>query len=526
MSNRSRKLGYAATYRSAQVPAPVGGWNAQAAISDMPEADAVILDNWIPRPGYVECRRGNLAITTGFSASVQSLLAWRGPTVDKLFAVSGTGVYLSGQTTPTAVGAALYTGLSTPRVQYVNFANSAGNFLVCVTGNDAPFKYDGTSFTTTAITGPTNPNKLIDVMAHKRRLWFTEADTLRTWYLPTDAITGAATLLDLGPLANLGGAIQSAATWTLDGGNGPDDYAVWVTTQGQIIIFKGTDPAVAANWSLVGVFTVGIPLGRRCLLNYGAELVALTADGVIPLSQALALDRAQDSNIALTAKIQNAFALASMSYAANFGWDAMLYPKGQLAIYNVPITSLGVSYQYVQNVQTGAWCRFLGLHSFCWAYANGKPYFGSSTTVNQWDTGSSDNGTAITCDIQTSFQGYGGVHRIKQFKMLRPILRAPLSVFPWVDVNVDYQNSLPGNIPSTTSVNQGLGIWDISRWDMGYWSDSNLIRLDWTTTTGVGFVGAVRMRIVLNPTINAGTYQELATQLISFDMLYQMGSVI
>lgn len=40
------------------IPAPTGGWNASDSLDRMPAQDAVRLVNWIPRPGYVQTRRG------------------------------------------------------------------------------------------------------------------------------------------------------------------------------------------------------------------------------------------------------------------------------------------------------------------------------------------------------------------------------------------------------------------------------------------------------------------------------------
>ena len=500
--------------------AGVGGWNAQAPLADMPETDAVILDNFIPRPGYVECRRGCLGWSTGYGAAVQSLIAYRGGATDKLFAASGSSIYNA--TSSGAIGAAVYTGLSTARVQYINFSNTAGNYIICVTGGDTPFKYDGTTWSTTAITGPSSSSTLVDVMVHKRRLWFYEANTLKAWYLPTDAIAGAATQLDLGPLASKGGVIAGHQTWTLDGGNGPDDYAIWVTTQGQVIVYKGTDPSSASTWGLVGVFDLGKPLGRRSLISYGAELVLLTADGVIPLSQALALNRAQSGNVALTAKIQNAFAAAVQSYGSNTGWEAFLYPGGQLAIYNVPVTTLGVSYQYVQNVQTGAWCRFTGLNAFCWAYANGTPYFGGTSKVYQWDTGSSDDGTAITFDIKGAFSAYGRRTGMKHFKMIRPIIQAATNVMPALDILTDYRDGTPSNV-QTVTVATSSGTWGAGLWNSALWAQEAGIRIDWTSVTGLGFVGAPRLRLVTNPPLTSGVYPELPCKLIGFDLMFEEG---
>jgi hypothetical protein len=62
----------------AQVPPPVGGWNSRDSLADLAPSDAVILDNWIPRAGYCELRRGYVAQVTGFAAPVETLIPYRG----------------------------------------------------------------------------------------------------------------------------------------------------------------------------------------------------------------------------------------------------------------------------------------------------------------------------------------------------------------------------------------------------------------------------------------------------------------
>jgi hypothetical protein len=509
----------------------------------MPAQDAVLLDNWTPRPGYVECRRGYQRHAYGLSSPVQSLLAYRGGDNEQLFAASGGAIYAAGQG---AFSAPLVSSLNSSRWQYVNFSNAGGVWLLAFSGADTPLKYDGAVWTTNTITGPT-PADLIDVMVHKRRVFMAEKNSLSIWYLDVDAISGAALELNLGPIFPLGGTIACMGTWTQDGGAGPDDMAVFVTTQGQVAVFQGLDPSDANEWSLVGVYTLGKPLGRRSLLQYGADLVLLTVNGVIPLTQAAAYDRSQSGNVALTAKIQNAFAQAVSLYEDNFGWEAFLYPKSQLALYNIPVTTLGTSYQFVQNLQTGAWARYKGVNAFCWAFSGGVAYFGGAGAVFHFDTSSSDDGTPITCDVTSSFQSYGGT-RNKLFTMIRPILKAPAGVQPAIDVLVDYKEGIPSNVP--TGAATGGMIWGAMIWGQMVWSSLS-VRQDWATVGAIGYVGAPRMRVVLSaPAVNfdilledgsggiamevgdgvilmdQSLYPEATCQLIGFDLMHQAGTLI
>lgn len=484
------------------VPAPVGGWDAQSPIANMPPENAVILDNFIPRAGYVELRKGYLPWQTGLTIPVETVMVWRSNQTepDDIFAASGGNIYdVSNQNdAPVSV----YTGAGNARWQWINFANDAGTFLYAVNGANDPVYYNGTSFASAVITGTAgvitlDPLTLIDVMDHKGRIFFVQNESLRVWYLAPNAIQGEANLLDLGPIFDKGGAILCQATWTLDGGSGADDLAVWVTTQGQVAVYQGLDPSDADNWALVGVYDLGFPLSRRSLVKYGSDLTLITSDGVVPLSQALKLDRAQENLVALTQRIQNAFQTAATQYRNNFGWEMTLYQKGSLAICNVPVTELATSEQYVQNVQTGAWCRFTNINAYCWAVANDNIYFGGQDGVYLWDTGYADDEATITADLKTAFNYFGSRGDLKKFEMLQPILRISSGVAPAVEVLTDFKEAIPTAVPTTIATNASK--WDEALWDTAIWSAGIETRDGWTSVTGIGYCGAVRMRVSVSP---------------------------
>lgn len=487
------------------VPAPVGGWDAQSPLANMPPENAVILDNFIPRAGYVELRKGYAPWQEGLPLPTETIMVWRGhvsTTADDIFACCGASIYdVSNQNdAPVEV----VTGTGNARWQWINFANDAGTFLVAANGLVDPIYYNGSSWTYTAITGTAgvitlDPRTLIDVMDHKGRLFFVQSNSLRVWYLEPFAIQGQANLLDLGPIFDKGGEILCQATWTLDGGAGADDLAVFVTTQGQVAVYQGLDPSDADNWALVGVYDLGLPLSRRSLIKYGSDLVLLTTDGVVPLSQALKLDRAQENLVALTQRIQNAFQQATQRYRNNFGWEGTLYTKGTLAIFNVPLSSLARSEQYVQNVQTGAWCRFTGINAFCWSVANDQIYFGGSDGIYLFDTGYADNTTEIVGDLKTAFNYFGTRGDLKKFEMLQPVLRIANNIAPAVEVITDFKERVPTATP--TLIQTTGGKWDTGLWDVALWSPSTETRDSWTSVTGIGYCGAVRLRVVPEPLI-------------------------
>jgi hypothetical protein len=162
------------------------------------------------------------------------------------------------------VGASVVSGLTNARWQHVNVATAGGNFLLAVNGADKLRGYDGTNWYTDGdgshdITGVDSAT-LIHVNTHKERVWFVQKDTLKAWYLGTKAISGAATAFPFQSIAQSGGYPSVAmATWTIDAGFGADDLAVFITSQGEVIVYRGTDPSSATTWALVGVWQLGTP---------------------------------------------------------------------------------------------------------------------------------------------------------------------------------------------------------------------------------------------------------------------------
>lgn len=467
------------------VPAPVGGWDTESPLANMPKQNAVILDNWIPRAGYVELRRGYQAHVVGTSDPVEAIIPWRGdPVGDRIFACAGSDIYDVTNAGPLAP--AEYASATSARWRSTNFSNDAGAFAIAVNGVDTPIKYDGSSFSTTAITGTVgpivlDPKDLSHVMGHKRRLFFVEGGTLRVWFLDVLAIAGASQLLDLGPIFDKGGHLVSEGTWSLDGGQGMDDMAVFVTSEGQLAVYQGTDPADADNWSLVGVYSVGKPIGDNCLIKWGSDLAVITQDGVIPLSQALNKDRAQQKEIAITAKIATGFAEAWSNYGNVYGWQGTTYSgRGSLAIFNVPTVELSGAMQFVQSIQTGAWCKFTGINAICWETANDQIYFGGADGVYQWDITVSDNGETIVADVKPAFSNFGS-NTEKQFTMIRPLIKAPAIINPALEVLTDYREIVP--TASTTTVTPDE------------LTNSDGIRYDWASASAVGYVATPRMRI-------------------------------
>lgn len=500
--------------RGESVPAPVRGWNARDSLADMPPDQAVVLDNWFPKPEEVSIRKGFSGHVTGIASATESLMAYHPPgSGAKLFAAANSAVY--DVTIAGAVGAASFSSLTNVRFQHVNFGNSAGNFLYICNGADAPRYWDGSTWTSPTITGSgLTASNLIHVNVFKRRLFFVENNTLSFWYFPVETISGAITEFRLDGLAKLGGYLMAMGTWTRDSGDGIDDLAVFLTSKGEVIIYQGTDPGDAAAWALVGVFNIGAPIGRRCMFKVGAELIVVTEDGFLPISKAIAGARTSD-RLALSDNISGAVTAAVDSYKTNFGWQPILYPSGKMALFNVPIKESLEAHQYVMNTTTGAWSRFTGMDANAWEVFNDSLYFGGATAVYKADDGRDDNGANIDTSAKTAFNYFGSKGLVKRFMMARPILSSQGQITLAMAANVDFEDQPPTSTPTYTG--SAGSPWDTSPWDTSPWGGAAGIRKDWQGVAGVGYSAALYIR---------SSTKDIDLNWFSTDWIYEPGGFL
>jgi hypothetical protein len=469
-------------------PAPTGGWNARDALASMGKGDAVILDNFVPKTTEVVLRNGSSNHVTGITGTVETLATYaKANGTYQMFAAAGTSIY--DVTTAGAVGAAVQSGLTNARWQTVNFATTGGKFQYWVNGADAARYWDGSAWTNAAITGVT-PSSLVHVNVYQRRLWFVEKDSMKVWYLPVLSIAGAAQSFDLSSLFGAGGYLVAMATISADSGTGMDDFAVFISSEGEIAVYKGIDPSSAATWYLVGVFNVGSPVGRRCVAQYGADALIISKDGVLPLSKALLTARTNTS-IAISDKIQQAMSEASSAYGSNFGWEITIYPEENLVVMNVP-TSTTTSYQYVMYSLNGSWARFTNWNASCFCRMGNSLYMGMAGKVMKAYTGTSDNGTTINGQALASFQYHGGMAS-KRYTLARPIISVENpNVGLLLGLNVDFDQTPPAGSPTVTS--NPVGLWDSAVWDSSNWGGSYTINKSWQTVGGIGYCAAIHLK--------------------------------
>jgi hypothetical protein len=379
--------------------------------------------------------------------------------------------------------------------------------------------YNGTTWTaidgasTPAITGVTTTS-LSNINLFKNRVWFIESNTLKAWYLPTSSVGGAAQSLDLSSIAKFGGYLVAMGTWTIDAGYGVDDNLVFVTNKGEVIVYRGTDPSSASTWELIGVWVLGAPVSKRCFMKYGGDLLLLTLDGLLPLASALQSSRL-DPNVALSDKIQGAFALATSTYQNNFGWGMLYNAKNNALIVNVPV-STGSQEQFVMNNITKAWCKFTGWPANCLTIYNDDLYYGGTDYVAKaWTVGNSgyvDGTDNISARALQAFNYFETRGVKKYFTRARPSLYSNGSPGINLSINVDFnQADSTAAIAYTPS---GFSLWDTAVWDTATWGTGDVVQANWQGVTGIGYCGGIQMNT---------SSKNLSLQWASTDVVYQLG---
>jgi hypothetical protein len=522
MARTNRTITKTQISQTQTIPAPRGGLNALDSIAAMPPTDAISISNWFPTTSGLMVRNGSTNWATGLPSWVETLAVYSPVTGSRqLFGASGGNIYNC--TTQGAVGAPVVTGNTSNRWQYVNFGNIAGQWLYMVNGQDVPQLYNGTSWQAVtsasspiSITGSTDAlTSYIAVTSFKNRLYFIAKNTFHVWYLAVNAVGGAATLFDLSSLFKLGGYLVAAFPWTWNTLTGPQDYMVFLSSEGEGIVYQGYDPSQSGSWSQLGTFRMGRPVGYRCWARVGTDVMVMCADGLIPLSQEMLNDRSSPQ-AEITLKIRNAIQADFQSYNSHFGWQVILHPIGNKLIINVPQSEDSVQYQYVMNTIINSWTVFNGWNAACFALMGDQLMYGTNGKVIWCDTGSTDNGAAITTSLAPAYSYFDAPGQNKQFTMCRPTFSANGNIGISVALSVDYR---PVMVNSSLSLppQTGQSFWNTALWNISPWSQTSVIRLAWESVAGVGYAAS----------LNMATVSKVANvQLIAIDYVYQMGGVL
>ncbi len=475
---------------SYNLPAPLKGLNVRDSLADMEADFAIVMDNYIPldarvalRPGYAEYLK-----TTD---KVKTLAEYTRGNNRKFLAVIGSKIWnISARANASAYSGINLTDGNCQVAQYKNY-------LYFVNGVDVPKVYyidsndtehlENWGFSATDLA----PEKIVNVSVSKQRLWFIEKNTLKVWYPETAGyVSGTLQCFDLAQVCRFGGHLVAVANWTQDGGQGIDDLTVFITSEGEALVYSGSNVSSSTDWKLRGSYKISKPIGYRCLVPYQGDVVIISEDGYVPLSKALPMEQANASQISFSDNIRGLVLDRTSKYATLSGWQGIIYGRRGYGIFNVPVA--GQFEQHVININTGAWCRWTDIRALCWGIFSDRIYFGSDTGVFLFDEGWSDNGVAIVGKVEQAYNNLG-TNSLKKIQLLNPRTRSSARYSLVIYTNMDMESR-------DIDYEESIGAGGNTKWDKAKWSSltapsgtkwsvsgSNIIRSQWIANSSTGY---------------------------------------
>jgi hypothetical protein len=376
----------------------------------------------------------------------------------------------------------------------------------------------GSTVTLTGITG----QELSFVWSHKSRIWFVEKGTPNAWYLPTNQFGGAATKFPLTGIFKMGGALLFGGTWTVDSGTGIDDMQVFVSTEGEVAIYQGTDPASASTWAIVGTYRISRPINKHSWFRSGADFYIVTEEGIVSVADIMAKDRAQLQATAMTAAIEDLWRETVQKRVAGSKFALTVWPSENLFLIGVPSTT-GQHTSLVSNTMTGAWARTLGWDVQAARVFNDRLYFGNAGgQIFRADAGGSDDGEAYVGVYVPKFQDFNSPET-KVALHARAIWRADVPARVRLVAFTNYVANVLPALPETLPENLS-GKWGASgKWGGGAkWGSSvaTVSGADWQAVTGSGFSVAPGLVVQCNRVARP------VFEILSMHLRFEQGSSI
>ena len=423
---------------------------------------------------------------------MQTVVPYRGLT-SKLLAAADGEIFDVSTSTPSSLGS----GFTSDRWQTANHSTK----LILVNGEDAPQVYDGSTLAAANFTGSPGGFVAADmwsVATFKGRAFYWKEASQSCWYANAGAYQGVLAEYNMASVLQSGGTLVMVVTWTLDSGSGVDDLAVFIFSTGETLVYSGSDPGDVADWSLIGRFQIGEPLGPRAHAKTGGTEIILTRDGYLDISAALKDGRYSEKS-AYSAKIIRASKSAPAQYGNFDGWEAVLYPAGQLFVVNVP-TSEATAFQHVRETSSGGWCEFTGWNALTFCVHDDRLYFGDADgNVCLADEGATDGGDYIDCWGIPAFNALGNRSRRKQLTAATVVSSFTRPAAYAYDGLADFNTALRTAIVEDTATDGSS--WDTADWDTAEWATSGQLsaeegsRTGWKNCSAIGYTITLSVRL-------------------------------
>ena len=523
------------------LPAPMSGVMTAVPLSQMNPANTITTINMRSNAYGLSVRKGyrqwcqNIPAGDGVKTIIPGNSSGRLNTGDRLFAVTNDGIYEI-----TTFGQVPAKRVDFPNkdvdagwCSWHNFTNAGGlqYILICDLINGYYF-YDFQLDTFSKVLPGTAPGTIngVDpaefcfVTVWKNRVWFVQRDSTRGWYLDTVGIfTGKVTPFDFGSKFRYGGFLKGLYSWTLDAGMGVDDHLVATSSEGDVLVYTGTDPTTAGGFGMKGVWFIGeTPRGRRGASEFGGDLLIASQFGLVPLSR-LVSGMADTEQLYLTQQINPLYRLRYEDREQLFGFEAKFCPAEGLIFILWPKLDNKSHVQLVYEATTQSWTVYLDIPMLTVETYRGKTYMGTrDNEVFTLEAGPDrvmldpeETPLAVDFGLITAFSDFGMPSKFKRAQFIRPMFIADSVPTYAVAARYDYDISDIGSTPPYSPFT--IGVWDDGTWDDAIWGGGYQIDQPVYGATGMGRTVAIVLR---------GSSSTQGVVLAGFDLMLDGGGLL
>jgi hypothetical protein len=495
------------------MPSPMGGINSVTNMMTAPPEDALSLVNMIPNDYGVQVRNGYVehCQPVPLGDGIKTLIPFENSASDtpvrKLFACTSDGIYdvTTAGGTPVKVYDFANKDARAGWCSWAHYINTAqAQFLLVCDNSNGYILYTASTDTWAAgtVTGPATESTFDFVTIWKNRIWFVEGNSGRAWYLPVGELTGTAKEFNFGNKFRYGGYLKSLWNWTVDGGEGMDDYLVALSSAGDMVVYKGTDPDTTGGFIMHGSWYIGRPTqGRRNGDDAGGELLLLTQFGLLQCSKLIAGLPATDEQVALSYKINPRINRVLQRGNNVYGWQIKFDPASQLIFVLSPQEQGADWMQFVYSMTTRAWAQFVGIPMNCAEVLFNKLYFGDKDNRVYTYSGNLDNvmlddagASAVPVEWTwlSTYQTLGEPAIYKRVQFLRPQFIGLAT--PSYVISARYNFDLSEVDTTPPYVVPSGSLWDSALWDTAKWNGGYVVDTPPRGAYGMGRSVAIAMR--------------------------------
>jgi len=464
------------------IPAPTRGIIQNENEAYMQPGAAVICDNWKPTMRGVSLRGGHvLWCQLPETTPVISAFQYASGNIQQMFAGNLNKLYEVTTVTP----ALIKSGQTSGNYSASQLANAQGDWMIVV--NDAgnpPLRYgpsSGGGLTWEALASgyvppAGKPSMITNIPAaglsyvckYRNRYFFIETGSMNAWYLPLNAVGGALAMIPLSGAATKGGKLLACFSWSIDAGDGIDDKIVFMTDLGELLIFTGSDPSVAASWRQEGRYETSPPLGMNAHLAVGGDVLLATVDGIVPISGAITKSRVDLELAAITRTIKPMWREHVLDKREH-PWTMCKWDEYGAIFTTFPGGKTGKQLCLATNAATGAHARFTGWDAMCFIRMRGDAFFGDQLgRIMQMDRTGYDNGVPYVATLVGGWEMFQSPSQTVTWRQSRASFsaRAGEPFQPQLSATTDYVVVLPQ--PPLAGPDPGL----LDLWDQGLWGDA------------------------------------------------------